>query len=140
MNTVSRSQKKAQRHTRPAQRVARRGTSNRPSKRRGLPLQRNLTIPRARLAEFCRRWQITELALYGSVLRDDFSPDSDVDILVSFAPAAHPTLLDLARMQSELKAILRREVDLLTRRGIETSRNPIRRQAILSSAETVYVA
>jgi uncharacterized protein len=92
------------------------------------------------IAAFCRRWGIVELALFGSVLRDDFRPDSDVDVLVTFAPDAHPTLFDLVDMQDELRAIFGREVDLLTRRGVEASRNPERRQAILSTAELLYVA
>jgi hypothetical protein len=99
-----------------------------------------IVIAREQLADFCRRWQIVELALFGSVLRADFRPDSDVDVLATFAPSAHWSLFDLVRMQAELKTIFRREVDLISRRGIEASRNYIRRKAILSSAEVVYVA
>jgi predicted nucleotidyltransferase len=84
------------------------------------------------MREFCRRWKIVELALFGSVLRKDFRPDSDVDVLVTFAPTAHPTLLDLAHMQTELKTLFGREVDLLTRRGVEASREPVGRQGIMS--------
>jgi len=97
-----------------------------------------IPIDRGRIAEFCRRWSITELSLFGSVLRDDFRPDSDVDVLVNFHPDAHWTLLDLAEMGEELEGILDRKVDLLTRRGVQQSRNPLRRQAILSTAEVVY--
>jgi len=92
------------------------------------------------IAEFCKRWKITELALFGSAVRDDFGPESDVDVLVTFAADSHWTLFDMARMQEELKAIIGREVDLLSRRGVESSRNYLRRRAILSSARTVYVA
>jgi predicted nucleotidyltransferase len=99
-----------------------------------------IALDRGAIAEFCRRWTVTELALFGSVLRDDFQPDSDVDVLVSFAPGAHRSLFDLARMQEELKGLLGHEVDLLTRRGVEASQNWLRRQAILSSAQVVYVA
>jgi predicted nucleotidyltransferase len=95
-------------------------------------------LDRQRIAEFCRRWEATQFSLFGSALRDDFGPDSDVDVLVSFRPGAHWTLLDLAQMQEELGAILGRKVDLLTRRGVEQSRNPLRREAILSTAEVVY--
>lgn len=95
-------------------------------------------IDRERIAEFCRRWKMTEFSLFGSVLRDDFGPDSDVDVLVAFRPDARWTLPDLAQMQEDLGSIFGRKVDLLTRRGVEQSRNPLRRQAILSSAEVVY--
>jgi len=99
-----------------------------------------IAVPRDRLRAFCDRWQVAELALFGSVLRDDFRPDSDIDVLVTFAPDARPTLFDLAEMQAELAGIFGREVDLVTRRGIERSRNPRRRQAILTSARVIDVA
>lgn len=89
---------------------------------------------------FCERWSIIELALFGSVLRDDFRPDSDVDVLVTFAPDAHPTLFDLVRMQQELETQFGRSVDLLTRRQVEQSKNAVRRQAILGSAEVIHAA
>jgi hypothetical protein len=99
-----------------------------------------IAFDRGKIADFCRRWDITELALFGSVLRDDFGPESDVDVLVTFAPDAHRTLFDLVHMQDELREILGREVDLVSRRGIESSPNYIRRKAILSSAEVIHVA
>ena len=71
-------------------------------------------------------------------MREDFRPDSDVDVLVTFAKNAHWTLFDMARMQSELEGILGRAVDLVSRRGIEASRNPIRKKAILESAEVIH--
>ena len=92
---------------------------------------------RERLTAFCRRWRIAELAFFGSVLRDDFRPDSDVDVLVTFAPDADWGLLDFVAMRDELSAILGRQVDLVTRRSVENSGNWIRREAILSSAERV---
>ncbi|MEJ2586797.1 MAG: nucleotidyltransferase family protein [Deltaproteobacteria bacterium] len=95
-------------------------------------------IPRDEVEAFCRRWQIKELSIFGSVLREDFRPDSDVDVLVRFNPEARHTLFDLARMQEELQQILGRNVDLVSRRGIEMSRNYIRRRAILNSAQVVY--
>ena len=97
-----------------------------------------ITIDRQRIAEFCRRWKMTEFALFGSVLREDFRADSDVDVLVSFEPGARWTLLDLAQMREELQGVLGRKVDLLTRRGVQQSRNALRREAILSTAEVVY--
>ena len=98
-----------------------------------------LDIPREALAPFCRRWHITELSVFGSALRDDFGPESDVDVLVTFGPDARPTLFDMVEMREELQRLLGRPVDLVSRRGVEQSRNPLRREAILSSAETVYI-
>lgn len=88
----------------------------------------------------CRRWSIVEMSVFGSVLREDFGPASDVDVLVSFAPEARWTLFDLARLQDELRQLFGRPVDLVSRRGLEASRNPLRRQAILASAEVLYAA
>lgn len=87
---------------------------------------------------FCRRWHIRTLALFGSALREDFQPESDLDFLVTFEPSADWSLLDHLRMQEELEALLGRKVDLVSRRAIERSANWIRRDAILGSAEIVY--
>lgn len=92
------------------------------------------------IAEFCRRWKITELALFGSALREDFRPDSDIDMLATFAPDAEWSLLDHVQMEEELASVCARPVDLVTRRGLERSRNWIRRREILDSAEVVYAA
>jgi predicted nucleotidyltransferase len=99
-----------------------------------------ITVPRKKLAEFCRHWKISELALFGSVLRDDFRPSSDIDVLVSFSPKAKISLFDLVRMQNELKEIFGREVDLVERRAIEKSENYIRRKSILSNTKVIYAA
>jgi len=99
-----------------------------------------IPIDRKKVADFCRRWKITEFALFGSVLRDDFRPDSDVDVLVTFAPDAEWSLFDDVDMEEELSAIFGRKVDLVSRRAVERSDNWIRRKAILSTAEPVYVA
>lgn len=98
----------------------------------------DVRIPQDRLAEFCRLNSITELSIFGSALRDDFGPESDIDLLVSFQEEAHHTLFDLIRMEEELEAMLGREVDLVSRRGIERSPNYLRRKAILESAELIY--
>ena len=74
------------------------------------------------------------------MLREDFRPDSDVDILVEFEREAHPGLFNLARMQFELEEILGRTVDLIERSAIENSRNYLRRKAILNSTEILYAA
>ena len=92
------------------------------------------------IAAFCRRWQITEFALFGSVLRADFRPDSDVDVLVTFAPEAQHRLGDLLDMQEELEAMFGREVDLVERIAVEQNENYIIRKHILKSMEPVYVA
>ena len=97
-----------------------------------------LKIPQDQIADFCRRWQITEFAIFGSALRDDFRPDSDIDVLVTFAPKADWSLLDHVMMQDELETIFDRKVDLLSRRGLQRSRNYLRRQAIFDSAKVVY--
>lgn len=99
-----------------------------------------VSIDRDRIAEFCRRWKITALALFGSVLRDDFGPDSDIDILVTFAPDAEWSLFDHVAMEEEISALLGRKADLVSRRAIERSTNWIRRKAILENAESYYVA
>jgi len=103
-------------------------------------MKANIMIPEATLSEFCQRWRIAELALFGSALREDFGPHSDIDLLVRFSPDTRHTLFDMVRMQDELAELLGRPVDLVSRRGIEGSRNPIRRQAILESAEVIYAA
>ena len=92
------------------------------------------------LREFCSRWQVRELALFGSVLREDFGPDSDVDFLVTFADSAGWSLLDLIRMERELARLANREVDLVDRRSITRSANWLRRDQILKSAVPVYAA
>ncbi len=99
-----------------------------------------IPLPTARLAEFCRRNRIRRLSLFGSVLRDDFRPDSDVDVLVEFESDAHWSLLDLVSMQNELEKLIGREVDLVERAAVEQSENYIRRKSILKNLEVVYAA
>jgi hypothetical protein len=99
-----------------------------------------LHIPEEKIAGFCQRWKITEFALFGSVLRDEFTSNSDIDVLVTFAPDACWTLMDHVDMQDELKTIFGRNIDLVSKRGIERSRNHIRRKEILDSAEVIYAA
>lgn len=99
-----------------------------------------IELPREAIEAFCRRWRITELELFGSVLRDDFGPESDVDFLVTFAPDAEWTLFDMVRMDRELERIVGRRVDLITRRTVERSENWIRRRSILETARPYYVS
>ena len=97
-------------------------------------------MPSERIADYCKRWKIAELALFGSAVRDDFNPESDIDLLVTFDKEAHWTLFDMVDMQEELKDIFGRDVDLVSRRGIESSQNYLRRKEILSSAKVIHVS
>ena len=99
-----------------------------------------ITLPEDIIADFCQRWKITELSLFGSVLRDDFRPDSDIDMLVTFASDAAWSLLDHIRMEQELEGLLGRKVDLVSKQGIEQSKNWLRRKEILRTAVPYYVA
>ena len=96
-----------------------------------------IDIDRERIAAFCRKWRIVEFSLFGSVLREDFGPDSDVDVMVSFAPDAGVGMHELYEMDQELREILGRKVDLVTRRAVEESRNWIRRSHILLNSERI---
>lgn len=98
----------------------------------------SVTIPTEQLAEFAKRWSITELSLFGSILREDFRPDSDVDVCVVFDPAKRFDLDDYLEMLDELSAIFGgRRVDLVERRLIK---NPFRRHKIITTRKIVYAA
>ncbi len=99
-----------------------------------------IPLPREAIQAFCERWKIVEFSLFGSILRDDFRPDSDVDVLVTFAPDAEWSLFDIVNMRDELKEIFGRQVDLAEREGVEQTRNYLLRKAILNTAQVVYVA
>ena len=92
-------------------------------------------ISQDQVASFCGRWMVAEMSLFGSILRDDFRPDSDIDVLVDFLPEAAWSLFDISRMRLELSSLLGREVDLVQTSGL---RNPFRRRAILSNREVIY--
>ena len=94
-------------------------------------------VPKDRIAEFCRRWKIVELSLFGSVLRDDLRPESDVDVLVTFARDARHSLFDIVHMKDELRKIFGREVDLVQENLLD---NPFRRREILRTKELIYAA
>ena len=96
-----------------------------------------ITIDKEQITKFCTKWQIAEFSIFGSALRDDFQPDSDVDILVTPGEDADLSLYDWVDMIDELKIIFGREVDLLSSRGL---RNPFRRHEIYSTREIIYVA
>ena len=99
-----------------------------------------IPVDQRQISAFCRRWKIVELDFFGSVLRDDFRLESDVDVLVAFSPDAAWSLFDHVKMEEELTAILGRKVDLVSRRSVERSPNWIRRNDILKSLEPAYVA
>ncbi|MEM9772189.1 MAG: nucleotidyltransferase domain-containing protein [Cyanobacteria bacterium P01_D01_bin.73] len=95
-------------------------------------------ITRDDLGAIAQHWQLTELSLFGSVLRDDFHAQSDVDVIIQFHPAAKPTFATLDRIQVDLETLFKRPVDVITRNGISNSRNYLRREAILSSAKLLH--
>ncbi len=97
-----------------------------------------LEVPDEAIADFCRRWKSTQIELFGSALRDDFRPDSDVDLLVTFERDAPWSLYEFVDMQDELEGIFGRKVDLVERAAVEQSKNPFRRHSILSTARLVY--
>ena len=103
-------------------------------------LAARIGVPMSAIEAFCDRWQVGELALFGSVLRDDFGPESDIDVLIRFKSQRTRGLFSMAGMQRELASLLARRVDLVSRAAIEASRNYIRRKAILESARVVYAA
>ena len=97
-----------------------------------------ISIPSEQLHDFCLKWNVKELSLFGSVLREDFRPDSDIDVLVTFPPGHVNTLDSWLDMIDELSIIFGRNVDLVERRLIEQSKNWIRRKHILTHAEKIY--
>ncbi|MEX0652898.1 MAG: nucleotidyltransferase family protein [Phycisphaeraceae bacterium] len=99
-----------------------------------------LPIPHQQLAAFAERWRVRSLSLFGSALRGDFRPDSDVDLLVEFHDDARPSLFDLFRMEDELAGMFGRRVDLTTRQSVQESPNWIRRRETLNTARTIYDA
>lgn len=95
-----------------------------------------IKIPERKLRDFCRRYQVQRLALFGSVLRDDFRADSDIDVLVVFDPSAFVTFMTFGKMKRELSEIFQRPVDLVPQEGLK----PAIREAVLSSTREVYAA
>jgi hypothetical protein len=97
-----------------------------------------LLLPVQPIAEFCRRWGIARLEVFGSALRDDFNPNSDVDFLATYVPQARWSLLDRVRMKLELEDLLGRKVDLLNRRALENPRCRHRAATLLAHTQTLY--
>ncbi len=101
------------------------------------PYQR-LNIRPIQLEKVCQQWQIVEMSLFGSVLRDDFNVESDIDILVSFADYARVTFFDLELIEEQLSKLFNRPVDVVTKRAIEQSHNWIRKKNILENSRVIY--
>jgi len=97
-------------------------------------------IDQTRLKSICQKFGITELSLFGSAIRDDFSEASDIDILVNFEKESVPTLFRFEELRLELQELFGRDIDLLTKRSIEKSRNRYRRQEILGNHRVIYAA
>ena len=96
-----------------------------------------VTIPKIELTAFCQKWRVAELGIFGSALREDFNPTSDVDVLVSFTPDAQICLFDLAQMQIELEKLFKRPVDIVEKEGLI---NPFRKREILNTVKVIYAA
>ncbi len=95
-------------------------------------------IPKREVSAFCKHWKITEFAIFGSALGENFHAESDVDVLLSFAADAKTTLFDMVRMKDELEKIFDRDVDLISKRGVEQSHNYLRKKSILDSAQVIH--
>ena len=100
----------------------------------------NLGIEADKIAVFCQRWKINKLAIFGSAIREELRPDSDIDLLVTFRSDADWTMFDHFTMEDELSRLLGREVDLISVRAVEENPNPITRREILDSARQIYAA
>lgn len=98
-------------------------------------IQERLQVSGSKITEFCQRWQILEFALFGSVLRDDFRADSDVDVLVTLSPDKKWSLFDLMDIQNELELMFGRSVDLLEKRSLK---NPFRKAEIMRTYQVIY--
>ena len=101
---------------------------------------KDFEIDSEKIAEFCNRWKISTLALFGSITRGELGPDSDIDLLVTFKGDADWSMFDHFTMEEELSKILGREVDLVSVKALEENQNPVYRQEILNSARQIYAA
>jgi hypothetical protein len=100
----------------------------------------DLGVPADKVADFCRRWRIKTLAVFGSAVRGELRPGNDIDLLVTFQSDADWTMFDHFTMEEELSRVFGREVDLVTIRALEENRNPVYRRKILESARQIYAA
>lgn len=105
-----------------------------------VPATVNIPLPMDTIRACCQRWNVVEFALFGSVLRDDFRDNSDIDVLVTYLPGTRLTLNALLTMGDELEALFGRPVDLLDRETVANSRSYLRRQIIFDTAQVIYAA
>ena len=103
-------------------------------------MDEQISLDREKIRVFCQKWKIVEFSLFGSVLTEEFRPDSDVDVLVRFSDDAPWTIFDMVDLEKELAQIVRREVDVVTRPALERTKNYILRRNILSNLRTYYGA
>ncbi|WP_069790828.1 nucleotidyltransferase family protein [Cyanobacterium sp. IPPAS B-1200] len=103
------------------------------------PINKSIYIPRKKIALFCQKWKIVEFAFFGSILREDFNINSDIDCLVKFSNEADWNLFDRVKMQRELELILGRKVDLINKKSIENSKNWLRKKEILGTKQIFYI-
>jgi hypothetical protein len=103
-----------------------------------IPIPHGITISAESLKKLCQHWQIVELSLFGSILREDFNADSDIDVLVEFSEKARITFFDLDLIEQQLSKLFHRPVDVVTKSAIQQSHNPIRRQNILDNSKVIY--
>ncbi|MEQ8969348.1 MAG: nucleotidyltransferase domain-containing protein [Coleofasciculus sp. C1-SOL-03] len=103
-----------------------------------IPIPPSITISDKSLKKLCQHWQIVELSLFGSILREDFNADSDIDVLVEFSEKARITFFDLDLIEQQLSQLFHRPVDVVTKSAIQQSHNPIRRQNILDNSKVIY--
>ena len=99
-----------------------------------------IAIDKEQIAAFCKKWKIVEFSLFGSVLTDEFRPDSDVDVMVAFEKPTMWSLRNLDQMEDELGTIIGRQIDLSTKIGVTHMPNPIRRDSILRGSRVIYAA
>jgi uncharacterized protein len=100
----------------------------------------DLGVPQEQIEQFCGRWKISRLAVFGSAVRGTLRPDSDIDLLVTFAPDADWTMFDHFAMEEGLSRLFGREVDLVTVQALEENPNPAYRREIVGSARQIYAA
>ena len=103
-----------------------------------LEIQRRLGLPLAKIIAFCQHWHISELAAFGSILREDFRPDSDIDLLIQFTPQAAQGLLTLAKIKHALESYSNRNIHIAIKESVENSSNIFRRDEILNTAQVIY--
>ena len=99
-----------------------------------------IDLPMNAIADLCCRWHIVKMSLFGSVMRDDFRPDSDIDVLITFAPGTYWPWGGLFDIAQELSALLGRHVEVMTHRAVDESTNHIFRESVHASLETIYAA